>query len=815
MQNKATVYIKDPMKEKIAEHHSLGQRYFGVYGKGRISVHGRPLESTWTELDRNHQAGSTKLYLKDDPTEMGWRVGDRIGVATTTRGESTKHTITEVHKKMVKIDKPLKSEHWGGFREIEGYKFWMAAEVVNLERSVVITGDSDRFDNGGGFGWHGGAFMKEPVYTGDVGTFTVKHVRMEKCGQLNVLGRYCVHWHVNRNCTDCIIQGNAFVESYQSAITLHGVHGTLVDNNVGWDNRGVGLYTEDGNEINNVISNNVFICHNITYCTVEWQNVLGVGPAEKEGGIFMFGMNNDVIGNHVVGHKHGLWTMGGAQPDGRPKGFSMGLVCNQHIPFGKIKNNVFHDCQNFGTYIDMHFPRNVVQDENGLVIKIPFDPMPSCEEFKDDGSDNGLVNTIEDQFDWHNKFVGGHYFGDVSFVRYTSVNNDHPILWKFSKSMANSSTYHIQDSLMVNDPKDTVIGQLSLYLPGGSFTFKMKNVTFAGGPFNPEGGVLNAPYQCGLPDDTNPFLGSKCNVQIVLEKVDFSKVIPVKGKTVKTFFNAKEGNALSPMYFSNDGSLGGHQTVVSDLLDGFASVPGCTGSDEAYGGYVCNSTVTVRRLTIWAPYMEHLLLTGLGYSAVPNEKVNGSNAGYLHYDFDQSYVRSATKMQGGGYAANVVIGQEYTLEGLKWIGEDIIIEVSDPVMAETFGNDPSTEGIHLTIKMTDGKSFTCFPNAGESRLFHGTSHIDERVMKKGSMGQCSEMFRAASGAMGVPPEPSGVVPGDCGCPGAEFDQSCSQGRLDCMACGKPHCRYCGFGGYIRCEHSIDKYFENLWKYFDV
>jgi hypothetical protein len=44
------------------------------------------------------------------------------------------------------------------------------------------------------------------------------------------------------------------------------------------------------------------------------------------GGIFMFGMNNDVIGNHVVGHEHGLWTPGSSQPNGRPFGYSLGKV---------------------------------------------------------------------------------------------------------------------------------------------------------------------------------------------------------------------------------------------------------------------------------------------------------------------------------------------------------------------------------------------------------------------------------------------------------------------------------------------------------
>jgi hypothetical protein len=43
---------------------------------------------------------------------------------------------------------------------------------------------------------------------------------------------------------------------------------------------------------------------------------------------------------------------------------------------------------------------------------------------------------IEDQFDWHNTFVGGYFAGDFSFVRYTSVNNIHGMYWKYSKNMA-------------------------------------------------------------------------------------------------------------------------------------------------------------------------------------------------------------------------------------------------------------------------------------------------------------------------------------------------------------------------------------------
>ena len=57
-------------------------------------------------------------------------------------------------------------------------------------------------------------------------------------------------------------------------------------------------------------------------------------------------------------------------------------------------------------------------ERNGFVVD-----MGSCSEFTEDGRDNGLVpaNVIEDQFDWHNDFVGQYhgfrYPGFIAFIR--------------------------------------------------------------------------------------------------------------------------------------------------------------------------------------------------------------------------------------------------------------------------------------------------------------------------------------------------------------------------------------------------------------
>ena len=93
------------------------------------------------------------------------------------------------------------------------------------------------------------------------------------------------------------LKGNAIYDSVQSAITIHGTHKSLTDENVIWRARSVGIYTEDGNELNNMISNNVVICPNIFECGWangnEWQSQNGL----KEGGVYLLGMVKPIFFN--------------------------------------------------------------------------------------------------------------------------------------------------------------------------------------------------------------------------------------------------------------------------------------------------------------------------------------------------------------------------------------------------------------------------------------------------------------------------------------------------------------------------------------
>ena len=109
----------------------------------------------------------------------------------------------------------------------------MAAEVANLQRSVVITGDDFSAE---GDSQHVGLHT---IMAGG-GAMKVEYARVEKCGQRHRVGRYCLHWHYLFSCPDCVFRGNAIEDSHQGGITVHQTHDALVEDNVLWDTRGNG-----------------------------------------------------------------------------------------------------------------------------------------------------------------------------------------------------------------------------------------------------------------------------------------------------------------------------------------------------------------------------------------------------------------------------------------------------------------------------------------------------------------------------------------------------------------------------------------------
>ena len=150
---------------------------------------------------------------------MGWQVGDVLGIAKTTgshKGEQV--TIKSVEQFKVTIDKPLEALRWGGMRNVEGYDLEMASEVINLSRNILITGDYDRFDK------TNNGFHTLTVKGEGRNVYDIRYARFENCGQVDLAGKYCTHFHYAHICPNCILKGNAYENAIQSSITVHGTH---------------------------------------------------------------------------------------------------------------------------------------------------------------------------------------------------------------------------------------------------------------------------------------------------------------------------------------------------------------------------------------------------------------------------------------------------------------------------------------------------------------------------------------------------------------------------------------------------------------
>jgi hypothetical protein len=144
------IYIKD----NDAVHDSLRARAFGAdAGDGSdhptITITGHELARTWSLLSEPLLTGHTQMKLLHHPSLMGWKVGDRLGVASTQRlsqGWAQDFRIAAIADDgLITLSEVSTNDFQAEFeaprvvgREEAALK---SAEVVNLSRNIVITGD--------------------------------------------------------------------------------------------------------------------------------------------------------------------------------------------------------------------------------------------------------------------------------------------------------------------------------------------------------------------------------------------------------------------------------------------------------------------------------------------------------------------------------------------------------------------------------------------------------------------------------------------------------------------------------------------------
>ncbi|CAF4949646.1 unnamed protein product, partial [Rotaria sp. Silwood1] len=492
------IYIKN----NGLNHPAVHTRAFGSYNAGKIHVSGRYLARTWSLLADRATYGMSSISLLHKPEDMGWRVGDRIVIAPTMSGSSgnaedftiegfdADNTIKLLNKDGTSIGFISSVFESKALFTGENMSALIQAEVINLSRNIVITGDDfqhvhcvndvadgrppDRIQADHCSCWKNinrnqCTLGLHTVAIGTGSVLSLQYTRIEKCGQRGILGKYCVHLHLLSKCPECKIIGNAFEYGHQRGTTIHGTHLATIENNVYNDIRGAIIYVEDGNEMYNRIFYNVGICPwaksgEKRGCTIPGTDNDQADTTLNQAGLWGLSFTNYAIGNRFANNYNGMLYQEQGFGDGR--GHVSGLECLSFQQIGRLEGNTFHGCGRFGTYVLASvFPKTTDRsiDKNGLPT------LSTCQEWTTSGEDNGLPATFMHNIDYDNVFVGQYNAGDLQYRFHTSINNNNLIYWKETKNFQDGCSSHIADSFYDSG---------NLALPGGHGTFILENMIF-------------------------------------------------------------------------------------------------------------------------------------------------------------------------------------------------------------------------------------------------------------------------------------------------------------------------------------------------
>jgi hypothetical protein len=302
----------------------MGTKFLGAMG-GTLEFFGQPKRS-WTRLAGSVSAGATQLTLAD--ALDGWQAGDEIAIAPSDFDalSAEKRTITAISGQTVTLDRALDFDHWGAAPQAYGNKLLdMRAEVGNLTRNIVVLSeqneerqlpgfDPDSFDaqgkqNGDGKRPETGRFGGHMMFMPGSKVF-LQNIEVTRMGQQGMLGRYPVHWHLNKDAsTGNFIRNSSIHDTFQRGLVLHQSNGVIAENNVLFNIPGHAVFVEDGIERNNVLAGNLVM--RVTYVLRKHRLSLkdaddeNLDRAERQSGFWLTNPQNTVRGNVVAGVQNG------------------------------------------------------------------------------------------------------------------------------------------------------------------------------------------------------------------------------------------------------------------------------------------------------------------------------------------------------------------------------------------------------------------------------------------------------------------------------------------------------------------------------
>jgi len=204
-----------------------------------------------------------------------------------------------------------------------------------LTRNIVMMGDDTSVVTD--YGSH--LMLTGSAENGLVGK--IAYTEFTKCGQPQIVGRYCHHFHMAGDVPESYSIGNSVHHSMARILTIHGVHFLYVAWNVGYRVKGHNFFIEDGVETNNVLE------YNLAISSLLVNNMMQTDMSVAS--FWVTNPSNHLRYNHAAGSDfYGFWYEIKEHPDGPS---ATEDVCPIGNPLGESHDNVAHSNVRFGLRI--------------------------------------------------------------------------------------------------------------------------------------------------------------------------------------------------------------------------------------------------------------------------------------------------------------------------------------------------------------------------------------------------------------------------------------------------------------------------------
>jgi len=301
---------------------------------GTLSMIGVERTPTWTSLQATAAAGATQITLIE---AVDWVVGEKIVIAPTSYEsvEAEVRTITAVDGSMtvLTLDSPLNYKHYAGVENYGAETLEMRAEVGLLTRNVVYRGDPETSKKN----QYGAHIMMHS--SGDESlTGKIAYIELNDVGQAFQLGRYPIHMHMIGTVHNSYVLGNSIYNTYNRAVTIHGVHYLRVQKNVAYNTMGHTFFIEDAAETKNLLEDNLGVQTRRSWSLLNTDHT----PAT----FWITHPNNIFRRNHAAGSdRYGFWF--DLQKTSTGPSFDPN-ICPENSPLGEFVDNVAHSNGRYG-----------------------------------------------------------------------------------------------------------------------------------------------------------------------------------------------------------------------------------------------------------------------------------------------------------------------------------------------------------------------------------------------------------------------------------------------------------------------------------